>query len=146
MNDRYSASLRLKVLEKIINDIRKDGLRVGITNDDKLFVQNTIVEPNTEYGYAQSKFPLEVCDDHDTLFGIGQIVYHPTYYISCTDLSIVQNKYDIYPKSYRITNIYRETYEACSSDNKETITFTRDDINKTIFLSSEEAKKFHNKI
>lgn len=54
MIDKYNASLRLKIVEKIIIGIRRDGLKVGITPEGKLFVQNTAVNPDTEYGYAES--------------------------------------------------------------------------------------------
>lgn len=141
MIDKYCASLRLKVLEKIIEDIRKDGLRVGITRDNKLFVQNTVVEPTTEYGYAQSKSSFELYND--ILFDIGQIVYHPTYYTSCTDLSLPSTaKNNTQIKSYRVTNIYKNEYSACSPDDRDKIVFKSDDIGKTIFLSSEEANNF----
>lgn len=140
MNEKYSASLRLKVLEKIIEDIGKDGLRVGITQDNKLFVQNTVAEPTTEYGYAQSKSSFEVYGD--ILFNVNQIVYHPTYYTSYTNLSSITTiESNIKVTPYKISNIYENEYMAWSFDKKDSILFKSTDIGKSIFLSEEEAKK-----
>ena len=41
MSDRYNAKKRLKEIEKAIREVQKDGLKVGITEDGKLYVENT---------------------------------------------------------------------------------------------------------
>ncbi|HAT4302242.1 TPA: hypothetical protein I9089_002347 [Clostridium perfringens] len=58
MSDRYNAKKRLEEIEKAIRQVQKDGLRVGITEDNELYVENTIYtkthyRSESDFGYAK---------------------------------------------------------------------------------------------
>ena len=58
MNTKYDASIRILEIEKAIQNVQKDGLKVGL-KDGKLYVENTSVgllsatDKSNTYGYAE---------------------------------------------------------------------------------------------
>lgn len=58
MSDKYNAGKRIKEIEKAIREVQKDGLKVGITEDNKLYVENTVYtkthcKDESNFGYAE---------------------------------------------------------------------------------------------
>lgn len=58
VNSRYDAGKRIKEIEEAIRKIQKDGLKVGLTEDDKLYVENTSYtkthyKDESNFGYAE---------------------------------------------------------------------------------------------